>query len=307
MQTTNHILMVRPCHFGYNAETAVNNAFQTISGQVSVNEVSRRAIEEFDCYAGQLRDAGVTVEVMQDTASPSTPDSIFPNNCFSTHLDYRPDGTPVHALVVYPMFAPNRRKEAAKLMVGRDSFFDRIVDLSSFEKDGIFLEGTGSLVLDRERHLAFACASSRTDAKVLSEWGKMMNYDYFLFDAVDSAGTPIYHTNVMMHVGTSVAVVCLEAVRDGAQRKKLVSLLEECGKTVVEISLAQVASFAGNMLELKSNDGGKVLAMSASAKASLTPAQLDVLQRDTTIVAPDLGTIEKAGGGSARCMIAEIF
>lgn len=304
MQTTNHILMVRPCRFGYNAETAVNNAFQNPDG--SSDEVAARAVYEFDNYVQLLRNTGVTVEVMQDTVSPSTPDSIFPNNCFSTHLDLRPDGTTVRSLVIYPMFAPNRRCETAKLMAGRDSLFDRIIDLTFYEDEGLFLEGTGSLVLDRERHLAFACASPRTNEKVLSEWAKMLGYDYFLFDAADGGGTPIYHTNVMMHVGSSAAVVCLEAVRDAGRRRELASRLEECGKEVVEISPAQMASFAGNMLELR-GAGSKVLVMSAAARESLTQSQLDVLGSDTVIVAPELGTIEKAGGGSARCMIAEIF
>ena len=306
IQITDHILMVRPCKFGYNAETAVNNSFLDPSAGGSAEEVAERALAEFDAYTELLREAGVSVEVMQDTVSPSTPDSIFPNNCFSTHLDRRPDGSWIKSLVIYPMFAPNRRREAAKLMAGRTTLFDRIIDLSYHEKAGLFLEGTGSLVLDRERHIAFACASPRTNEKVLAEWAKLLGYEYFLFDATDGGGTPVYHTNVMMHVGTSAAVVCLDAVRDTARRRELVSLLEQCGKEVVEISPAQMASFAGNMLELKGSRS-KVLAMSATARRSLTPAQLSVLSRDTTIVAPELGTIEKAGGGSARCMIAEIF
>ncbi|MBO4570653.1 MAG: amidinotransferase [Bacteroidales bacterium] len=308
MQTTGHIFMVRPAFFGYNSETAVNNAFQSPAADVSdMEETARRAGDEFDRYVEMLRREGVSVEVRQDTASPSTPDSIFPNNCFSTHLDYLADGTASRSLVFYPMFARNRREERPKIMAARDSYFDRIIDLSGFEKDGLFLEGTGSLILDRERHFAYACASPRTDETVLEEWAEVLGYSYFLFDACDAQGTPVYHTNVMMHVGTSTAVVCIEAVRDSRQRIRLTDLLERSGKTIVPITLDQMAHFAGNMLELRSNDGRKLLVMSATAKASLTPEQLAVLGRDTTILAPELGAIEKAGGGSARCMIAEIF
>ena len=307
MQTTGHILMVRPVRFGYNAQTAVNNAFQTPAAGSEQEDVARKALEEFDAYVELLRANGVQVEVMQDTLETSTPDSIFPNNCFSTHLDYLEDGTAERTLVLYPMFAPNRRDERPKLLAARDSYFDRIVDLTGFEAEGRFLEGTGSLILDRERHFAYACASPRTDETVLEEWAEAMGYSYFLFDAFDAGGTPVYHTNVMMHVGTETAVVCLDAIRDLAKRARLSDLLERSGKKVVEITLGQMASFAGNMLELRSASGRKLLVMSAAAKASLTPGQIEALEQYTTILAPELGAIEKAGGGSARCMIAEIF
>lgn len=307
MQTTDHVLMVRPCRFGYNAETAVNNAFQKQESQDAAEQIAARALEEFDAYVQLLRDEGVTVEVMQDSVTPSTPDSIFPNNCVSTHLDRLPDGTMRRTVVLYPMFAENRRKEITKLLAGCDSNFEIAIDLGGYESRGLFLEGTGSLILDRERHIAYACSSPRTSEEVVREWARLLGYRYFLFDAADSNGTPIYHTNVMMHVGTEVAVVCLDAIPDAAKRSELVSLLEESGKSIVEISLEQMASFAGNMLEVRSTSGRKILVMSAAAKASLTAGQLEFLESRLKIVSPDLTAIETAGGGSARCMLAEIY
>ena len=307
MQTTDHVLMVRPCRFGYNAETAVNNAFQKQESQDAAEQIAARALEEFDSYVQLLRDEGVIVEVMQDSVAPSTPDSIFPNNCVSTHLDRLPDGNMRRTVVLYPMFAENRRKEISKLLAGCDSNFEIAIDLGGYESRGLFLEGTGSLILDRERHIAYACTSPRTSEEVVREWARLLGYRYFLFDAADSNGTPIYHTNVMMHVGTEVAVVCLDAISDAAKRSELVSLLEESGKSIVEISLDQMASFAGNMLEVRSTSGRKILVMSAAAKASLTAGQLEFLESRLKIVSPDLTAIETAGGGSARCMLAEVF
>lgn len=168
----------------------------------------RATQSEFGAYTELLREAGVSVEVMQDTVSPSTPDSIFPNNCFSTHLDRRPDGSWIKSLVIYPMFAPNRRREAAKLMAGRTTLFDRIIDLSYHEKAGLFLEETGSLVLDRERHIAFVCASPRTSEKVLSEWAKLLGYEYFLFDAADGGGTPVGFFQVPIEISHYIHAGC---------------------------------------------------------------------------------------------------
>jgi len=296
-QTTNHVLMVRPSRFAFNEQTATNNAFQQKSEE-GEEVVAKQAIKEFDDFVDLLRENGVTVDVLQDTPEPPTPDSIFPNNCFSTHGD---------TLVLYPMFAPNRRLERKKLRVAfRELHYTRDVDFTPYENSGHFLEGTGSLVLDREHRIAYACLSPRTDEKALEEWAKTMGYRYFAFHSVDEQGTPIYHTNVMMHVGTRQAVVCLDSVRDESERGELLAHLQGNGKEVVPITLEQMYQFAGNMLELH-NDNEQLLIMSQTARQSLTPEQISTLSKYTRIISPDIHTIETAGGGSARCMLAEIF
>lgn len=305
MQTTNHVLMVRPVRFAFNEETAANNAFQQKSGTADGAQViQRQAVEEFDAYVTLLRREGVVVDVLQDTPEPFTPDSIFPNNCFSTHVDNHG----AHTLVLYPMFARNRRLERGKLRPLLDKMtFDRVVDLTDDEKEGRCLEGTGSLILDREHRMAYACLSPRTDEQVLQRWAQAMHYDYFAFSSVDEKGTPVYHTNVVMHVGTRFAIVCMESIRDITQRDRLCSLLAANGKEVVDISLSQMHRFAGNMLELHNDQGEKLLVMSTTARRSLTPQQVLTLEQDLRLVTPDIPAIETAGGGSARCMLAEIF
>lgn len=184
---------------------------------------------------------------------------------------------------------------------------DRVVDLTCKEQDNRFLEGTGSLILDRDHRMAYACLSPRTDEEVLREWAQVMDYDYYAFGSEDEQGTPVYHTNVVMHVGTRFAIVCMESVKDAAQRATLRHLLEHNGKEVVDISFSQMHRFAGNMLELHNDRGEKLLVMSTTARRSLSPQQVRTLEQDLHIVTPDIPTIEKAGGGSARCMIAELF
>lgn len=310
MQTTNKVLMVRPVRFAYNEETATNNAFQKKDDtQGGAQTVEQQAVREFDAYVAMLRDQGVEVQVLQDTEEPFTPDSIFPNNCFSTHIDVLP-GTSVRqrTLVIYPMYAPNRRDERGKLLKAlMKEKFDKIVDLSILEQEGKFLEGTGSLILDREHHIAYACVSPRTNPVALKIWADEMNYRYVLFDGTDDNRQPIYHTNVMMHVGSRYAIVCLEAIADQSQRQTVIDSLHTTGKEIVNISFDQMRQFAGNMLELRNSEGKKILVMSATAKHSLTSEQLSTLEQDALIVAPDIHTIETAGGGSARCMIAEKY
>lgn len=332
MQTTNKVLMVRPVRFAFNEETAANNAFQVkTESEQQAQKIQQQAVTEFDNYVQLLRDNGIEVEVLQDTEEPFTPDSIFPNNCFSTHLEKNPlTEQDERTLVLYPMFAPNRRKERTKLLkvLGKMTF-QKIIDITGYEKEEKFLEGTGSLILDREHHLAFACASPRTNEDVLDKWAAKTNYDYFLFNAEDENGTPIYHTNVMMHIGTRFAVVCLDSVTDINERERLIELLEENDKEIVEISFEQMHQFAGNMLELhagssaasgsnssncktpaskaKASAPRKLLIMSATAKRSLTEEQIALLEEDVTILAPELTAIETAGGGSARCMLAELY
>ena len=310
MQTTNKVLMVRPVRFAYNEETATNNAFQKKDDtQGGAQTVEQQAVKEFDAYVAMLRDQGVEVQVLQDTEEPFTPDSIFPNNCFSTHIDVLP-GTSVRqrTLVIYPMYARNRRDERGKLLKAlMKEKFDKIVDLSILEQEGKFLEGTGSLILDREHHIAYACVSPRTNPVALKIWADEMNYRYVLFDGTDDNRQPIYHTNVMMHVGSRYAIVCLEAIADQSQRQTVLDSLHTTGKEIVNISFDQMRQFAGNMLELRNSEGKKILVMSATAKHSLTSEQLSTLEQDALIVAPDIHTIETAGGGSARCMIAEKY
>jgi len=298
-QTTDTVLMVSPVAFDYNEETAVNNAFQEEDNQSNTAEEAR---EESDAYIKLLEDNGINVIAVEDTKKPHTPDSVFPNNWFSTH----DDGT----LVLYPMFAENRRlerKPAALEAIEANFDEERVVDLTHYEEEGLFLEGTGSMVLDRVNKIAYACESPRTNRTVLEDFCKQLGYSPVLFKAVGADGTEIYHTNVMMHVGTDVAVVCLEAIQDEAQRTEVKESIEGTGKTIVEITFDQMNHFAGNMLELHNKDGQPCLVMSLAAYNSLTKEQVEFLESKMTLITPDLECIEQNGGGSARCMIAEIF
>lgn len=292
--------MVRPANFGFNSETAANNHFQNAEAQ-SV-DTAARARREFDDYVDLLRRNGVDVWVVQDTPQPYTPDSIFPNNWFSTHI--------TGELILYPMFAPNRQKErklSALATVGMLEGVTKIVNLSGFEKEHLYLEGTGSMCLDRIHKKVYYCASERSSEKVVAEYCNELDYTSIFFHSFDSKGQPIYHTNVMMCIAKDYAVVCLESIRDETERKTVVQNLEESGHEIIPITLEQVYHFAGNMLEVLDDKGQPLLLMSAAAKASLREDQIRALQRHSRILAPDLSTIESIGGGSARCMVAEIF
>lgn len=299
MQTTSKILMVRPFRFAFNEETAQNNFFQQEgkSGSVAV-----KALEEFDAFVSQLHGKDVDVTVVQDTPEPWTPDSVFPNNWFSSHISGE--------LVLYPMFAENRRQERKREVLDlltRKMNHRKVIDLTHWEKEDEFLEGTGSMVFDRDKRIAYCCRSPRTSEKVLADFCARLNYDAVVFNATDKNGNLIYHTNVMMAVGNQVAIVCLESVKDDNERQKVVSRLTSAGKIIVDISLDQVARFAGNMLEVKSRNGHPIMVMSASARNVLTAAQETIISTYNTILSVPLSTIETNGGGSARCMIAEIF
>lgn len=307
--------MIRPVRFSYNSQTAVNNAFQESGIPEELSQ--RQALKEFDAYVEMLRNEGIEVMVVEDTATPHTPDSIFPNNWLSLHsADELADGGS-RVAVLYPMFAENRRAErrqdiieALTGAVAPSCATAALLDLTSYEKRNLFLEGTGSLILDRNEHLAYACQSPRTCEEVLEEWSSKMGYDYFLFHAEDMNGNPIYHTNVMMSVGEQLAVVCLDAITDIEERMSLIELLEESDKEIVEISLEQMNEFAGNMLQLHTVKEGElkyIMVMSARAKDSLDQDQIEAIEKYCKIVAPDLEFIERNGGGSARCMLAEIF
>lgn len=322
--------MIRPVRFSYNSQTAVNNAFQESGIPEELSQ--RQALKEFDAYVEMLRNEGIEVMVVEDTATPHTPDSIFPNNWLSLHsaeelaegasnltgFAHPGSAAPCNRVaVLYPMFAENRRAErrqdiieALTGAVAPSCASAALLDLTSYEKRNLFLEGTGSLILDRNEHLAYACQSPRTCEEVLEEWSSKMGYDYFLFHAEDMNGNPIYHTNVMMSVGEQLAVVCLDAITDIEERMSLIELLEESDKEIVEISLEQMNEFAGNMLQLHTVKEGElkyIMVMSARAKDSLDQDQIEAIEKYCKIVAPDLEFIERNGGGSARCMLAEIF
>lgn len=315
MQTTDKVLMIRPVRFSYNSQTAVNNAFQESGIPEELSQ--RQALKEFDAYVEMLRNEGIEVMVVEDTATPHTPDSIFPNNWLSLHSAEELADVGSRVAVLYPMFAENRRAERRQdiieALTGADApscTSAALLDLTSYEKRNLFLEGTGSLILDRNEHLAYACQSPRTCEEVLEEWSSKMGYDYFLFHAEDMNGNPIYHTNVMMSVGEQLAIVCLDAITDIEERMSLIELLEESDKEIVEISLEQMNEFAGNMLQLHTVKEGElkyIMVMSARAKDSLDQDQIEAIEKYCKIVAPDLEFIERNGGGSARCMLAEIF
>lgn len=298
MQTTSHILMIRPRRFDFNAQTAVNNAFQAQSTDM---DIQQKAIKEFDDFVVVLKNNGIDVIVAEDTPEPHTPDSIFPNNWISFHSD----GT----LLLYPMYALNRRAERKEHVLERIAAqFDirKKIDLSNFEQQNLFLEGTGSMVLDRENRIAYACLSPRTNEKVLDEFCKQMNYTGFVFDAVDDKDQPIYHTNVMMCVADKYVVICLDSIKNPEQRENLETVIEKSDKAIVPISLRQMNDFAGNMLQVENNRGEKLLVMSTRAFESLADEQVKVLSRFNRIIHAPLTTIETNGGGSARCMMAEI-
>lgn len=298
MQPASHLLMIRPVNFGFNAETAVNNAFQKNSEE----SVQQNALKEFNDLVALLTTNKVDVTVIEDSLHPATPDSIFPNNWISFHED--------GLVYLYPMFAHNRRLERKPAVIDtvKSKFtITEMIDLTGFEEQDIFLEGTGSMVLDREFKIAYASLSSRTNEMVLTEFCKQAGYRPVIFSSADEKGIAIYHTNVMMCVAKSFAVVCLECIVNETEKLNLVNSLKQTGKSIVDISLQQLKHFAGNMLQVMNKDGELLLVMSTQAYQSLTVAQVTVLQSHNRILHTPLNTIETAGGGSARCMMAEIF
>jgi hypothetical protein len=304
-QVSGAILMVRPKNFGFNAETALTNRFQRAGADA---EVGLQARMEFDALAAALSAEGVTVCVAEDSEEPRKPDAVFPNNWVSFHAD----GT----VVLYPMQAVSRRAERRSAIleqVERDTGFRvrRTLDLTHHEKQGRFLEGTGSLVLDHVARVAYACRSPRTDESVAREWAAELDYSLELFDAADAAGAPIYHTNVVMCVGSRVALVALDNVA-AADRGRVADRLRSSGHDVVGISDAEMNAFAGNMLEVGSWDEHlgdfRILVMSRTARRALAPEKLARLNAsvDAVLAAP-VDVIERHGGGSVRCMLAEVF
>lgn len=298
MQTTSKVFMVKPVRFGYNPQTAGNNAFSRPGRENSAQE---NALREFTSYVALLRANKIDVVIGEDTSTPHTPDSIFPNNWFSTHED----GT----MVLYPMSTLNRRHERKEelLEVIRKNFeVRRLIDLTWWENDNLYLEGTGSMVLDRENKIVYAAKSQRTSEKVLEDFCKQMCYTPVYFEAYDRQGVAIYHTNVMMSVGTAYAIVCMESIRPEDRDRVRTSIMDS-GKKILDISFGQLGHFAGNMLELHNTEGRPILVMSASARKSLTTEQNRELSAHYKLLSPQLDYIETHGGGSARCMLAELF
>lgn len=299
MQTAKKILMVRPARFAYNEQTAMNNFFQN---KASISNLNEMALQEFDNFVETLRSYKIEVIVVQDSINPHTPDSIFPNNWFSTHS--------TGELVLYPMFAENRRLERKSqfLKIIEEHYSaHKVIDLSDWENKNRFLEGTGSLILDHNNRIVYACRSERTDDIVFEEFYTKMNFEPQLFNAYDENQKNIYHTNVMMSIGKSIAVICAESIVDEKRRENIVNSLKKSKKEVIEISFEQMRSFCANILELHNSENENYLIMSETAKNAFTDSQKEILDRHCRIISSSLDTIEQTGGGSARCMIAEIF
>jgi len=294
--------MIRPTRFESNPMTAESNVFQGRSSAAPKDQ-QKLALREFDALVEALRDAKIDVIIVDDTPEPHTPDSIFPNNWVSFHGDGR--------VVLYPMEASNRRPERRPDVIHTlDKEFGfqvtEVLDLSAHEASGHYLEGTGSMVLDRTNHIAYACLSSRTQLDPLGDFAQRMDYDVVAFDAVDRDGVPIYHTNVLMNIGESVAAICDVAITREDQRDAVLTRLKQTGHELLQLSFDQLDAFAGNMLELRNRDGDRVVAMSRRAWGSLSTAQRDTLRANGKILTASIDTIEDSAGGSVRCMLAEI-
>jgi len=294
------LLMIRPANFGFNEQTAASNAFQNRDHQQQ-NNVADKALQEFDAFADLLRGYGTQVIVVNDTPEPHTPDAVFPNNWISFH--------DTGDVFLYPMQAENRRLERREDIVNQleDRFsVKHVIDLSRFEQQNKFLEGTGSMVFNREDKLAYACLSPRTDAEVLATFCQQADYQPIVFHAFDQQGRAIYHTNVMMCVTDRYVVICLDSITDKDERQTVVQSFFETGKDIFDISFEQMNQFAGNMMEVFNPNGESLLIMSSSAYNSLSDRQIAALQQFSRIIHANIPTIEQNGGGSVRCMLAEV-
>ena len=303
-QITDTVFMVRPIRFRLNEQTAVNNFYQ--DEDATISNQNSKAQEEFDAFAKALQSKGIKVIIIEDDNKHDTPDSIFPNNWISTHEN--------GDVVLYPMFAENRRlerrPEVLDILEERGFKINNVIDYSSAEDEGVYLEGTGSLLLDRQNELAYCSLSDRAHEVLVIEFCEDMEYTPVIFAANQSVGDqrmPIYHTNVMMALGEEYAVVCLDSVDDKKERKNLLKHIKESGKEVVAITEEQVACFAGNMMQVHNDKGERFLVMSDQAYQSLSNDQVDKLKKYNEIIHPDITTIETLGGGSVRCMMAEVF
>ena len=304
-QITNVLLMIRPVAYRMNEQTAVNNYFQQ---HLSLSDfvINAKAQKEFDAFVVKLRAVGVVVIVEDDILERETPDSIFPNNWISFHEN--------GDVGLYPMFAKNRRRERREdilLRLEKEGFvINNLIDYTSAEDEGVFLEGTGSLILDRINQKAYCALSPRADEDLVIEFCEDFEFTPVIFTAnqlVNGERLPIYHTNVLMALGEDIAVICLDAIDSKSKKKMLIQNLKEDGKEMVKISETQMQQFAGNMLQVKGANNKKYMVMSSNAYHSLTPGQIAIIERQSPILHSDLSTIETCGGGSARCMMAEVF
>ncbi len=305
MQTTNTILMIRPVNFRKNEQTAVNNYFQE-DINLKNEAINLLAQKEFDTFVAVLREKGVHVIVVEDTKKPDTPDSIFPNNWISFH----DDGT----VGLYPMFAENRRKERREdileILEKEGFLIEHVVDYTSAEEEGFFLEGTGSILLDRVNKKAYCALSGRADEDLFIEFCEDFEYTPIVFNAyqtVEGKRLPIYHTNVMMCLAETFSVICLDAIDDKKERKNVVDHLKQDSKEIIRITEQQMHHFAGNMLQVRGGQNKRYLVMSSAAYNCLTASQIEQIEKHCEIVHSSLETIETCGGGSARCMMAEVF
>ncbi len=303
-QATNSILMIRPINFGYNEDTAKDNHYQIKN--LIIKNLNERAQKEFDNMVENLKQNGISVHVFQDDENDYTPDSIFPNNWISFHEN--------GDVVLYPMCAENRRlerrPEVLEFLEGEGFTISNIIDYSSAESENKFLEGTGSMILDRENRVAYCSISNRSNEDLFIEFCEDFEFTPVLFNSFQSVGNdrlPIYHTNVMMCIAKDYVIICLDSIDNKKQRKNISDFINGSGKKLIEISEKQVESFAGNMLELINENGESVLVMSKSAEDSLNENQKNRITNYSRIVSCDINTIEVCGGGSARCMMAEIF
>ncbi len=303
MQTTDTVLMIEPIAFGYNAETAKNNYFQV---EQTGSDIQSKALAEFNTFVGKLREKGINVITIKDTLDPHTPDSIFPNNWVSFHKDGK--------VVLYPMFASNRRVERREDIIEtiEANGFEvaEIDDWSFSETQGHFLEGTGSMIFDHDHKIAYGSVSLRLDEKLFREFCAKFGFTPVVFHSFQTVGTerlPIYHTNVMMCVADQFVVICLDCIDDELEREKVIETIKGSGKEIIEISEEQMQQFAGNMLQVQNKEGEKFLVMSQTAYQSLSSEQVAAIEKYCEIIYSDLNTIEVNGGGSARCMLAEVF
>jgi hypothetical protein len=304
-QITSHILMIKPVHFNYNEQTAENNYFQEEIDHLSSQKIQDKALKEFESFVQKLEDHGIHVVTVSDTEKAETPDSVFPNNWVSFHEDGR--------VGLYPMFAPNRRRERRHdilEMLKNDFEIRDVIDFSASEKDEKYLEGTGSMILDRSQRIVYAALSDRTDESILREFCQVFDFECITFTAtqnVDGQRMPIYHTNVMMCVAEDFSVICSDTIQNPVEREKVLTSLKNTGKEIIEISEEQMNHFAGNMLQVHNAKGERFLVMSTAAYESLNSNQVQRIEKYGPIIHSSLETIETCGGGSARCMMAEIF
>lgn len=305
-QCSNTLLMIRPVRFRMNEETKINNYYQQEFTNLAPEEINAKAQSEFDALVDKLRANGIQVLIESDSFESNTPDSIFPNNWLSLHEDGR--------IGIYPMFAANRRRERRmeflEMLTQNGFTHNELIDFTAYEKVDLFLEGTGSLVLDRVNKKAYCALSPRSHIEVLNHFCQSFGYravPFLAFQTVNSERKEIYHTNVMLSIGAEYVIVCLDSVDDPKQKQRLLDSFKEDGKTVIEISEEQVCQFAGNSLQVKNKVGKTFTVMSQTAKEALSKEQVKAIEEFSPIISASIPTIEKGGGGSVRCMLAEVF